>query len=195
MEELLPENPPTGRSNAASAVGRRVSVTIDDNGKAPSLDGLVVAFDPNANEHTVEFDNGSTKSLILNCTEFKWIVEACEASDSQGGRRARPHMAINRDAIGRTLKIVHKGRDKWFHGTIVGFCEQSGKHKIKFESLKRESECNLKRGSFRWTDLIGPRRANCALSTSRYMGVQRSGSSENRWLALMRPVGGTRNVQ
>jgi hypothetical protein len=187
MEELLP-NLPTGRPNAANAVGRRVSVTISDKDNAPSLDGLVVAFDPNANTHTIKFDDGSTKSLILNCTKFTWIVEAGEASASallKDGRLARRHMAINRDAVGRTLKIFHKGRDKWFHGTIVGFSEQSGKHKIKFESLKKDSECNLSKKKFRWTDLIGPRSASAphALSSSRYMGVQRSGN-ENRWLAF-----------
>jgi hypothetical protein len=63
----------------------------------------------------------------------------------QGGRLARLHMAIHRDAVNRKLKIFHKGRGKWFHGTIVEFCEQFGKHKIKFKSLKKESECNLKR--------------------------------------------------
>jgi hypothetical protein len=191
MEELLP-NLPTGRSNAANAVGRRVSVTISDKDNAPSLDGLVVAFDPNANTHTIKFDNGSTKSLILNCTKFTWIVEAGEASASalKDGLLARRQMAISRDAVGRTLKIFHKGRDKWFHGAIVGFSEQSGKHKIKFESLKKESECNLKKKKFRWTDLIGPRSpsAGYALSSSRYMGVHRT-SAENRWYAFKSAIG------
>jgi hypothetical protein len=181
MEEIIP----TGRSNAASAVGRRVSVAVNDKDNSPTLEGLVVAFDPNANTHTIKFDNGSTKSLILNCTQFEWIVEAGETLASPGVRIARRHMTINRDAVGRRLKIFHKGRDKWFHGAIVGFSEQSGKHKIKFESLKKESECNLSKRNFRWTDLIGPRSSlgpPNALSTSRYMGVQRS-STENRWLA------------
>jgi hypothetical protein len=155
--ELLPNNIPTDRSNAASAVGRRVSVSISDKDNAPSLDGLVVAFDSNANAHTIQFVNGSTKSLILNCIKFKWIVEASEASSLQGGRLARFRMTINRDAVNRKLKVFHKGRGKWFHGTIVGFSEQSGKHKIKFESLNDESERTLEKLNFRWTDVIGPR--------------------------------------
>jgi hypothetical protein len=179
----LPQHP-VGRSNAASAVGRRVSVTINDKDNGPSLDGIVVAFDPNANTHTIKFDNGSTKALILNCTKFKWIVEDGEAADLEGGHRFRLRMAINRDVVGRKLKILHKGRGKWFHGTIVGFCEQSYKHKIKFESLKKERECNLRKKNFRWTDLIGSRSPGAphALSTSRYMGVQRS--TVHTWLAF-----------
>jgi hypothetical protein len=177
---------PTGRSNAASAVGRRVSVTLDDNEKnSPALDGLVVAFDPKANAHTIQFDNGSTKSLILNCTKFKWIVEATcsEASDLQGVRLARFRLALDRDAVHRKLKVFHKGRGEWFHGTIVGFSEQSGKHQIKFESLKKESECNLSKRNFRWTDLIGARSSMKphTLFTSRFMGVRRT--AENRWVA------------
>jgi hypothetical protein len=76
-----------------------------------------------ANAHTIQFDNGSTKSLILNCTKFKWIAEASEASDLHGGRLARYRMSMNRDVVHRKLKIFHEGRDKWFHGTIVGFSE------------------------------------------------------------------------
>ena len=151
---------PTGRSNAASAVGRGVSVTIDDNDKnSPSLDGLVVAFDPNANKHTIQCDNGtgSTKSPILNCTKFKWMVEATcsEASDSKGVRLARFRVAINREAVHRKLEIFHKGRGEWFQGTIVGFSEQSGKHQIRFDSLKKKSEFNLSKRTLRWMGLIG----------------------------------------
>jgi hypothetical protein len=182
--ELRTKSLPTGRSNAASAVGRRLSVTISDKRNAPSLDGIVVVYDPNSNTHTIKFDNGSTKSLILECTKFKWIVEASEAAESQGGRHARLHMAINRDVVGRKLRILQKGRGNWFQGTIVGFCDLSGKHKIKFESLKKESEYNLKNGNFRWTDLIGPRSSSAphGLSSSRYMGVKRNGVQS--WSAL-----------
>jgi hypothetical protein len=178
----LPQHP-VGRSNAASAVGRRVSVTINDKDNGPSLDGIVVAFDPNANTHTIKFDNGSTKALILNCTKFNWIVEDGEAADSKGGRLSRLRMAM-RDLVGRKLRILHKGRGEWFHGTIVGFCEQSDKHKIKFESLKKERDCDLKKRKFRSTDLIGPRSPSAphALSTSRYMGVLRN--AEQSWVAL-----------
>jgi hypothetical protein len=87
--------------------------------------------------------------------------------------------------ISSRTSLAERGRDKWFHGAIVGFSEQSGsKHRIKFESLKKESDCNLRKRNFRWTDLIGPRSpvARHALSTSRCMGVQRR--SENRWIAL-----------
>jgi hypothetical protein len=40
------------------------------------LDGLVVAFDPNGEcTPAIQFDDGSTKSVILNGIKFKWIVE------------------------------------------------------------------------------------------------------------------------
>jgi hypothetical protein len=177
------------RSNAASAVGHRVSVRLSHNG--PYKDGIVVAFNQLTGEQTIEFDDGQEKSVILNCLQFRWLTEpAIEGVASlHSDRLFRLHMAENRDTIGRTLRIYLKSRDEWFDGTVVGFCEQSGKHRINVESLKRERCLSLIPGEFRWTDLVDchSHSDTHTLSTPRYMGVQRY--STTRWRAFKSKVG------
>jgi hypothetical protein len=126
-----------------------------------------------------------------NCLQFRWLTEpAIEGVASlHSDRLFRLHMAENRDTIGRTLRIYLKSRDEWFDGTVVGFCEQSGKHRINVESLKRERCLSLIPGEFRWTDLVDchSHSDTHTLSTPRYMGVQRY--STTRWLAFKSKVG------
>jgi hypothetical protein len=84
-------------------------------------------------------------------------------------------MAMNRDAIHRKLKIFHEGRGKGFNGSVVRFSGEFGKHQIKLESLKKESERNLRKRKFHWMDLIGLRSSSGphALSTSKFMCVRK----------------------
>jgi hypothetical protein len=178
------------RSNAARAVGHRVSVRLCHNG--PYKDGIVVAFNQLTGEQTIDFDDGQEKIVVLNCLQFRWLTEpAIEGVVSLNSDRLfRLHMAENREAVGRTLRICLKSRGEWFDGTIVRFCEQSGKHRINLESLKRERELSLIPGEFRWTDLVGCQHSRSdthTLSTPRYMGVQRY--SATRWRAFRSNVG------
>lgn len=179
----------TEKSNAASAVGHRVSVRLSHN--APYKDGIVVAFNQLTSEQTIEFDDGQEKNVILSCLQFRWLTEpAIEGAVSLNSDRIfRLHMAENRDAVGRTLRIYLKSRGECFDGSVVGFCEQSGKHRIKLESLERERELSLIPGEFRWTDLVDCRSRSDThtLSFSRYMGVQRY--SATRWRAFKSKLG------
>ena len=177
------------RSNAASAVGHRVSARLSHNG--PYKDGIVVAFNQLTGEQTIEFDDGQAKKVVLNCLQFRWLTEpAIEGAASlHSDRLFRLHMAENRDAVSRTLRIYLKSCGERFDGTVVGFCEQSGKHRINVESLTRELELSLIPGKFRWTDLVHchSQSDTHTLSTPRYMGIQRY--SATQWRAFKSKVG------
>lgn len=82
-----------------------------------------------------------------------WWRRIKQPTDSRG-RSARMQQAVQRDAVGRKLKVYHKKRDERFHGTIVGFSEESGTHNIMFNANKKAQEVDLKKKRFRWTDLI-----------------------------------------
>ena len=109
-------------SNVASYVGRHISMRGDS---GASRRGIIIAYNPTSNHHTVRFDNGGTEEpFTLNKERFKWLVRGCEAADEQG-RKSRLHACIQREAVGRKLKVYNKKRDKWFAGTIVKFNEKT----------------------------------------------------------------------
>jgi hypothetical protein len=175
----------TGRSNAASVVGRYV--TFLDTLKRPRKNAVIVAYDPKTNEHSVELEDGTEKTLIiLNKQRFKWHIHDCEAAVDIGWDA---HQAGQRDVVGRKVKVFSKKSEKYFHGTIIGFNESStAKHKVRFEKNNQVQELNLERLKWRYTDLIGNRLPGShSITASKYAGVKRTG--ESRWTASSKGSG------
>ena len=109
-------------SNVASYVGRHISMQGDS---GASKRGIIIAYIPTSNQHTVRFEiDGTEEAFTLNKERFKWLIRVCEAADEQR-RKSRLHEAVQREAVGRKLKVYNKKRDKWFAGTIVKFNEKT----------------------------------------------------------------------
>jgi len=170
-------------SNVASSVGRHISIR---GGSGASKRGIIIAYNPTSNQHTVRFEiDGTEEAFTMNKERFKWLVRGCEAADEQG-YKSRLHEAVLREAVGRKLEVYSKKRGKWFAGTIVKFNENNEKHKIRFANANEEKDLKLSKHQWRFTDLIGRYHQNHGsqwLGTSRYVGVKRS--SEFTWAAFM----------
>ena len=115
------------RSNAASAVGHRVSLlrTASDRNRPRGGKGTIIAYNPETNQHTVKFDqDGREESMILNSERFKWLVQEAEPADSAATRLEK---AILNDLAGRKIKVFSKKfskkRNRWYHGTVIEYVE------------------------------------------------------------------------
>jgi hypothetical protein len=104
-------------------------------------------------------EDGTEKVVILNKHRFWWLVSNCEAADDKDWKD-QLKLAAQRDAVGRELKVYSDKKGKFFYGTIVDWNEQTGKHKIKFQTkslFTKELNLENKTVNWRYTDLIGYR--------------------------------------
>jgi len=170
-------------SNQASIVGRGIQFLDEKTGRPQGMQGLIIAYDPTNNSHTIEFEDGSEKVTILNKHRFRWLVSECEAADKTP-RKDRRKLAGQVDAIGRKLKVRNAG-GKYINGEIIDFDVETRKHEIKFHGKAKAftKKLNLENLKWRFTDLIGRHHPGSqSINSSRYAGVYRE--SERTWQAF-----------
>jgi hypothetical protein len=186
----------TTLSNAASVVGRHIRFLDDTPGGGGgriTQSAVIISYNPENNAHTVEFQDGTEKVVILNKHRFKFLVSKCEPADNRG-RKARMLVAAQRDAVGRPVKVFSKKLNKYMHGTITAFDEVTGKHAIALKN-KNKSVYHLDLQSkdlkWRFSDLIGAadrHPGSQSIISSMYAGVARN--SESSWIAYKGAIGG-----
>lgn len=175
-------------SNQASVVGRGIQFLDEKTGRPKGMQGLIIAYDPRNNSHTVEFEDGSEKVAILNKHRFRWLVSTCEAADKSTWKD-RTKLAAQVGAIGRKLKVCNMG-GKYINGEIIDFDEETKKHEIKFNRKAKSftKKLNLEKLKWRFTDLIGRYHPGSnSIVSSRYAGVRRG--SERSWHAYKGAIG------
>lgn len=186
----------TTLSNAASVVGRHIrflDATPGGGGGRITQSAVIISYNPENNAHTVEFQDGTEKVVILNKHRFKFLVSKCEPADNRG-HQARMLLAAQRDAVGRPIKVFSNKLNKYMHGTITAFDEETGKHAISLKNKNKTVyplDLQNKKFSWRFCDMIGGadrHPGNQSIISSRYAGVKRT--LESSWMAYRGAIGG-----
>ena len=102
----------------------------------------------------------------------------CDDTDSDYGIAAKNdlYQSVMKDAVGRHLKVLSKKNGKWYHGKIIEYVREKGKHRIKFDHAEDYIRSfRLENEKWQYTDLIGERSetSRYSLSISRFIGVKR----------------------